>query len=180
MNATIKEDRHAIWMSLCAAWHSWRRHGFRRLRASWSAAQLAAIGRMDSRSTDPSRRIQYLRQMDPFVFEEMVLDTFQRHGWTVVRNRRYTGDGGIDGRVYNGGDWYGVQCKRIRGDVLLHVLLKFERDLKRNGLRKGFFVHTGRLAATAFENTPPCITVISPPQVVEWIGSGLPIKETET
>jgi restriction system protein len=175
MSATIKQDdRHAIWMSLRAGWHSWRRHGFRRLRAGWSTAQLTTIGRKDSPREALSRRIQYLRQLDPFVFEEVVLDTFQRHGWIVIRNRRYTGDGGIDGRVYNGGHWYGVQCKRIAGDVLPHVLLKFEKDLKKNGLRKGFFVHTGRLAATAFENTPPCITVISPPQVVQWIGSSLP------
>ena len=40
-----------------------------------------------------------LRAMDALAFEELVLESFERRGHRVVRNRRYTGDGGIDGQV---------------------------------------------------------------------------------
>lgn len=45
------------------------------------------------------QKIAYLRKIDPFVFEELLLEGFERRGFEVIRNRRYTGDGGIDGRV---------------------------------------------------------------------------------
>ncbi|MEX6059375.1 restriction endonuclease [Enterobacter hormaechei] len=42
-------------------------------------------------------KINYLRKIDPFVFEELLLEGFEAHGFRTIRNKRYTGDGGIDG-----------------------------------------------------------------------------------
>ncbi len=41
------------------------------------------------------QKIAYLRKIDPFVFEELLLEGFERRGFEVIRNRRYTGDGGL-------------------------------------------------------------------------------------
>ncbi|WP_407233716.1 restriction endonuclease [Escherichia coli] len=32
------------------------------------------------------------------MFEELLLEGFEAHGFRTIRNKRYTGDGGIDGR----------------------------------------------------------------------------------
>ena len=43
-------------------------------------------------------KIAYLRKIDPFTFEELLLEGFESHGFRTIRNKRHTGDGGIDGR----------------------------------------------------------------------------------
>ncbi|MDS6629808.1 restriction endonuclease [Klebsiella variicola] len=48
------------------------------------------------------QKINYLRKIDPFVFEELLLEGFEAHGFRTIRNKRYTGDGGIDGQVIIG------------------------------------------------------------------------------
>lgn len=103
----------------------------------------------------------YLRRIEPMVFEEMVLEAFRQNGHMVRANVRYTGDGGIDGRVwvddwrkvdpwfsrYNPDrivrGWAGIQCKRYEGPVRQEHLRQFPADLARAGLVAGFFVHTG-------------------------------------
>lgn len=87
--------------------------------------------------------LRYLRCIDPFMFEELVLYAFSRCGYRVVRNERYTGDGGIDGRMRKGRRRYLLQMKRYSGYVdAVHV-----RDfaaLCRRCRCGGAFVHTGR------------------------------------
>ncbi len=46
-----------------------------------------------------ARAFAYLRTVDPHTFEEVVLSSIEAAGFVVLRNRRYTGDGGVDGRV---------------------------------------------------------------------------------
>jgi len=77
----------------------------------------------------------------------MVLDAFQKKGWIVERNTRYTGDGGLDGKVFRDRHWIGIQCKRYRGAIQSAQVDQFARDLARFGLTEGYFVHTGRTPA---------------------------------
>lgn len=42
----------------------------------------------------PQRVFARLRAMDPLAFEELLLECFERRDHQVIRNRRYTGDGG--------------------------------------------------------------------------------------
>ncbi|HHX8430837.1 TPA: hypothetical protein ACVO1V_002940 [Legionella pneumophila] len=42
----------------------------------------------------PSRFFAYIRTIDPFVFEELILIAFKSRGLKVIHNKRYTGDGG--------------------------------------------------------------------------------------
>ena len=165
------KDAMALWLSIHSRFLSWakRRHGHRRMRARWTAARILSIKGADDRETI-ARRVAYLRKIDPWVFEELVLDAFQRRGWTVVRNHRYTGDGDLDGRIYADGVWSGVQCKRYKGDVPLSMITRFARDLRREGLTRGFFIHTGRVTREALDNVPQGIVILSPVDLVRWIG----------
>jgi restriction system protein len=99
----------------------------RRLRAARRA--LRTIQAIRGAAAE-ARLFAYLRKIDPLVFEELVLCAIERTGAFVVRNRRYAGDGGIDGRAWiSGMGWCAIQVKRYR---------------------TGFFVHTGRTGAAAW------------------------------
>ena len=87
--------------------------------------------------------VAYLRKIDPYVFEELVLEAFRRSGYRIWRNRRYSGDGGMDGRMEKGGIRYIVQCKRYSGDIHLEHVRQFVQ-LCRVRDTAGVFVHTGR------------------------------------
>ncbi|MCF2001567.1 MULTISPECIES: restriction endonuclease [Enterobacteriaceae] len=91
-------------------------------------------------------QINYLRKIDPFVFEELLLEGFEAHGFRTIRNKRYTGDGGIDGQVIIGKYRYLIQAKRYRGHIALQHVQEFEKLLKRHNCR-GLFCHTGKTGA---------------------------------
>src|SRR3546814_1841072 len=55
--------------------------------------------------------------MEPLAFEELLLECFERRAIQVVRNRRYTGDGGIDGKVKICGWVWLVQAKRYADTI---------------------------------------------------------------
>jgi hypothetical protein len=88
-------------------WREWRlpRSHRRRIRAARRA--LTRIYEWEA-----ARIFGYLRKIDPLMFEELILESFARTGFRVRRNRRYSGDGGIDGQVRLNGAWAPVQCKR--------------------------------------------------------------------
>jgi restriction system protein len=85
----------------------------------------------------------YLRKVDPFVFEEIILSALKENGHKIKRNRRYTGDEGIDGRVTIKGDKFLIQAKRYSGHINLQHVREFILICEKQG-RKGLFVHTGK------------------------------------
>ncbi|MCT1525811.1 restriction endonuclease [Sphingobacterium lactis] len=89
------------------------------------------------------QRINYLRKINPFVFEELLLDALQSQGYSVRRNSKYTGDNGIDGIAWKDGRKILVQAKRYKGHINLKHLKEFSSLVKRNACY-GFFCHTGR------------------------------------
>ena len=92
-----------------------------------------------------AKRLVYLRKIDPFVFEELLLSAFKNYGYEIQRNKRYTGDGGIDGKIY---DKYGrlilVQAKRYKNTINPKHIDDFSEAIDRFCATKGYFVHTGR------------------------------------
>ncbi|WP_429871419.1 restriction endonuclease [Escherichia coli] len=84
----------------------------------------------------------------PFTFEELLLEGFESHGFSIIRNKRYTGDGGIDGQVIIGKHRYLIQAKRYRGHIALQHVQEFDTLLKRHNCR-GLFCHTGKTGAAS-------------------------------
>lgn len=87
-------------------------------------------------------KIMYLKKVDPYAFEEMLLTCFKDKGYKIKRNKKYSGDGGIDGRVWFDGKWAFVQAKRYRLSIQNSHVLSFI-DLCNEYKTQGFFVHTG-------------------------------------
>ncbi len=91
-----------------------------------------------------ARILSYLRKIDPFIFEELVLESLKDFGYKIIRNKRYTGDGGIDGVVYDGaGNTYAIQSKRYKSHISKQHVIDFQRIITQKCM-KGFFVHTGK------------------------------------
>lgn len=87
--------------------------------------------------------ISYLRKINPYVFEELILYAFKKHGYKIYRNRRYSNDGGIDGKVKKDGKKYLIQAKRYSAAINPCHVRNFI-DVCRKMKMKGYFVHTGR------------------------------------
>lgn len=126
---------------------------------------------LSSGSLLPAQAFAYLRKVNPYSFEELVLDGFEKAGYKVKRNARYSGDGGLDGRVSKDGEEYLVQCKRYRGYISRQDVEDFSRVCTRE-CRRGFFVHTGktgegsRETAGAFGN----VNIISGGRMLSLVG----------
>lgn len=90
------------------------------------------------------RIFNYLRKINAFVFEELILEAFEDKGFRIQRNARYTGDGGIDGIVFDTSDQlYLIQAKRYEKHIALEHVKQFCGLVKTNRV-KGFFIHTGK------------------------------------
>jgi len=121
--------------------------------------------------------LNYLRKIDALVIEELVLTALAGKGHVAKRSARYSGDGGIDGRVFCLSDrqWVGVQCKRYAGPIQVSDVERFARDLTREGLLRGYFVHTGttpiggRLNRQALLSAAPSIEIISGQALISLI-----------
>lgn len=87
--------------------------------------------------------INYLRKINPFVFEELLLYTFKKRGYKIYRNKRYTGDGGIDGKVKINRSLYYIQAKRYQSYINAKHVIDFNLLCERDNVH-GFFMHTGQ------------------------------------
>jgi len=122
-----------------------------RERVDRSRRVLITLRRMTGPVT-AARRMNYLRQIDPLVFEELVLSALELRGIVVLRNRRYTGDGGIDGRCRMPGvGWLGIQAKRYGQHVDAEHVRAFCAEVRAQGLAGGLFVHCGRTGAMSYQ-----------------------------
>ncbi len=107
-----------------------------------------------------ARAFAYLRTVDPYTFEEVVLSSIEAAGFVVLRNRRYTGDGGVDGRVLipgTFGETLAVQVKRYRSAINPSHVGDFDRAIRAGGHAGGLLVHCGRtgpLTRLALHGTP--------------------------
>lgn len=143
----------------------WRKPNQRRRerQARRSLAKLAEI-------PEPGRKFLYLRKVDPFTFEEMILESFELRGHKVKRNHRYTGDGGIDGRVWLNGELHLIQAKRYAGHISAKHMKEFSHLVTRTGC-KGIFVHTGKTGSTSRDiaNNDTNISIISGQRLLDLL-----------
>lgn len=110
----------------------------------------------------PGQQFAYLRKVDPFTFEELLLTAFQQRGLKIVRNLRYTGDGGIDGQFHFGGFPVLIQAKRYSRAITPAHVEEFARLCQAQN-KRGVFIHTGRTgpASRIVATQYPCLAIIS-------------------
>ncbi|MGH1375973.1 MAG: restriction endonuclease [Alphaproteobacteria bacterium] len=120
---------------LFAGWWGKKRHLLSMLEAYQELKRL--------RGKPADHQITHLRGVDPFVFEEMILTAIKRQGHKIQRNKRYTGDGGIDGRCTINGQEFLVQAKRYKAHINPQHVIEFAGICKRQN-KRGLFVHTGK------------------------------------
>jgi restriction system protein len=101
-----------------------------------------------------ARAMVYLRTVDPVTYEEIILSSLEDAGALVLRNRRYTGDGGIDGRCwFPGCGWrtVAIQCKRYSASVTPAHAAAFCAPVRRRGHVGGLYVHCGRTGPASYQ-----------------------------
>lgn len=117
-----------------------------------------------------ARAFGYLRKVSPYVYEEILLTVFEEKGYDIKRSKRYSGDGGIDGVVYNKGKKYIIQAKRYKNHIKESHVRDFENCIMRENADGGFFIHTGR---TGKERLSSCrlgrLKIISGSKLLDFI-----------
>lgn len=88
--------------------------------------------------------ISYLRKINPYVFEELVLTAIENSNIYIIRNKRYSGDGGIDGLFKIKEGKVIVQSKRYASYINNQHVLELSQLVKKNKYHFGIFVHTGK------------------------------------
>jgi len=124
----------------------------------------------------PAQKLAYLKKIDPFTFEELILTALQRKGIVIKRNDRYTGDGGIDGRFQHDGSMWLIQAKRYNDRVRLEHLKAFSALLVENQCN-GIFVHTAttpKSVREASNRIPGCqLEIISGDRLLALFNSNI-------
>jgi restriction system protein len=94
--------------------------------------------------------LAYLKTINPYVFEELVVELFEQAGWPVRRSPSYSGDGGVDGKFYHPtlGVTY-LQSKCYTHRISTKHVLDFRACI---GSRYGVFVHTAKSSAAIRES----------------------------
>lgn len=148
------------------------RHKRKQKQARRVYAKLATI-------EHPAQKLTYLRTICPLVFEELVLEAFERRGHQVFRSASYSGDGGIDGRLIINDVSYLVQCKRYGKHISKQHVLDFTAILERNR-SMGLFCHTGRTGAFSreFQKQHPYLSIISGDRLLKLLT--LPLQAPQT
>ena len=116
--------------------------------------------------------ISYLRKIDAYAFEEALLTAYEAKGHKIKRNKRYSADGGIDGRVKINGEWHFVQAKRYAGNVRSKDIEALSNICSEHKT-KGLFIHTGKTPKRY--NPPANVKVISGSSLVNLIQVKKPI-----
>lgn len=88
--------------------------------------------------------LNYLRKIDPYVFEELILSILEKENYIIKRNLFYSGDGGSDGVFYINNKKIIIQCKRYTGFIKNKDIELFQKTIKNEKAFTGIFFHTGK------------------------------------
>lgn len=106
------------------------------------------------------RQMVFIRAVNPYIFEEMILTSLQKMGHRIKRGTSYSGDGGIDGHVKIFGHQCYIQAKRYKGYIIANDIKSFSELCKKNKV-KGLFVHSGRTGKLSYQLKAPHIDIVS-------------------
>lgn len=118
-----------------------------------------------------ARSLVYLRRIEPLVFEEVLMSALEDAGALVLRSRRYTGDGGVDGSCWSPATgWFAIQVKRYSGHIDRQHVNEFADVVRRLRYEGGIFAHTGRSGAGVYEFLPRAeIILLSGERLIQLI-----------
>ena len=92
-----------------------------------------------------ARQLTYLRKINPYIFEELLLTLLKEQGHDIIRNKSYSNDGGLDGKIQlKDGRIVLIQAKRYTGHVNNQHMKDFSALIKTHRAAYGYFMHTGR------------------------------------
>lgn len=149
-----------------------RKHAWNRER-SWK--DLKRIREIDPLK-NPGPCFGWLRKVDPYRFEEMILSELARRGIEITRNTAYSGDGGIDGQFRFAGQPWLVQAKRYKGHIKQEHVWAFDAICQQRGAR-GLFIHTGRTPDALRQLKRQCgdVRIISGEELMKFF-AGSPVS----
>jgi restriction system protein len=149
-----------------------RQHDWNRTR-SWK--DLKRIREIDP-IKNPGPCFGWLRKVDPYRFEEMILSELARRGIEITRNTAYSGDGGIDGQFRFAGQPWLVQAKRYKGHIKQEHVWAFDAICQQRGAR-GLFIHTGKTPEALRQLKRQCgdVRVISGEELMKFF-AGQPVS----
>lgn len=127
----------------------------RHQRMETSASKVLAKIRAMVPMQNPGPVFAYLRQMNPYAFEEMILHELEHRKLKIRRNAAYSGDGGIDGTFFLDDQKWLVQAKRYAKYVKKEHVWAFDAVCKEHKA-KGLFVHTGKTPKDLLELKRQC------------------------
>jgi restriction system protein len=142
-----------------------KRKGSHRVRIKQGDQILKKLNEIES----DAAKLAYLKKVNPYAFEELLLTALKKHGLKIKRNKRYSGDGGIDGRAKLNGMPIIIQAKRYDGYIAkAHVELFIETCKNNNCI--GFFIHTGKTPSSCFELVKgTSVEIISGKRLIELL-----------
>lgn len=144
-----------------------RSHVYRIGRSHAVLEKLNEIG-----ADNPARIIGYLRTVDAFLFEEVLLTALEKRGFTIGRNHRYTGDAGLDGRFWDRyGHEYIIQAKRYKGFISRQHVASFAALIGSSpDVIGGLFIHTWRTPSELIRTMRSSgVTIISGEKLIELL-----------
>jgi len=162
-----------IWLTFYHFYHFYQYH-IKPTRRHRSIIKTARNELKKIRSLQQKYEANYLmgvlKNVDPFVFEEMLLICFKERGFKVTRNSRHTGDGGIDGTIFNTqGQKMLLQAKRYQNAINPQHIKDFETAINRHSAAGGFFIHTGRTGEKSRENRPEIMRILSGNDLIQFV-----------
>jgi len=142
-----------IWAIICALLFCWAtakpvKHRWRILQADKKLKMLIAIGQ----ESGPQCQFGYLRSksVNPYTFEEMILTALHSRKLKIRRSIRYSGDGGIDGRVWANGQLILIQAKLYSGYIKPQQVREF-RSICKKQKALAIFCHSGKSGPSSRE-----------------------------
>jgi len=118
----------------------------------------------------------YLRGLDPYYFEEIILTGFEFQGFQVVRNSSYSGDGGIDGKVIFNSKVYVVQSKKYGYKKYINPIHVEEFSNVAKNYDGGFFVHCGKTGLKSLKSKRR-VVIISGSDLISFLRLRYPFHE---
>lgn len=107
--------------------------------------------RKNKHSYTPAQRFAFIRKVDHFTWEEILIACFEERGCKVVRTK-LTRDGGSDGYVKLNDQWVVIQAKRYKGAIAKAHVMDLAKLVETDPrVSKGLFIHTGTSSAPILE-----------------------------